>query len=64
MGPMTRKRWLAGLGLVVAFFVPAWWGEISAFGVSAADWLIDAYTVIYVEGEILVSACFALVGLK
>ena len=64
MVAMTRQRWFAALGLVAAFFVPAWWGEISASAASAAEWLLAAYTVIYVEGEILVSACFALVGFK
>lgn len=61
---MTGRRWFAALGLVAAFFVPAWWGEIVAAAESAAYWLVDAYTVIYVEGEILVSACFALAGFK
>jgi hypothetical protein len=61
---MNKQRVLAGLGLVVAFFVPAWWRELGAGLASAGGWLIDAYTVIYVEGEIMISACFALVGLN
>jgi hypothetical protein len=64
MSIMKRNRILAGLGLVVAFFVPAWWREIGAGFANAGRWLFDAYTVIYVEGEILISACFALAGFK
>ncbi len=61
---MTHERMLAGLGLVVAFFVPAWWGEIIIVAGSAANWMIDTYTVIYIEGGLLASACVALVGFK
>lgn len=49
---------LGVLGLVLAFAVPAWSAELYAFGSLAVDYVIDTYTIIYLDSEFSLAGCF------